>query len=147
MEALRSRGSRMIKTQRTAYPLNKVRLCLDRGPGSRSREQHSEAVGEALHRVFRIANRCLLLASWTAFTTPARMAPITAWSRSCSGHSISDVLECYEYRGQTLRPDTVLRASCQLLDALTFFHQAGFAHGGIANPCLPIERRTVTPVF
>ncbi|KAI1163055.1 kinase-like domain-containing protein [Nemania serpens] len=40
---------------------------------------------------------------------------------------------CYEYRGQTLRPDTVLRASCQLLDALTFFHQAGFAHGDISS--------------
>ncbi|KAI0414055.1 kinase-like domain-containing protein [Xylaria grammica] len=49
------------------------------------------------------------------------------------GPSLSHVLECYEFRGQTFRPDTVLRASCQLLDALDFLHQAGFAHGDVYN--------------
>ncbi|KAI0432299.1 kinase-like protein [Xylaria sp. FL1042] len=49
------------------------------------------------------------------------------------GPSLSNVLDCYEYRRQTFRPDTVLRTSCQLLDALAFFHQAGFAHGDIYN--------------
>lgn len=47
------------------------------------------------------------------------------------GPSLFSVLECYEYRGEIFRPDTVLRASCQLLDALIFFHQVGFAHGGM----------------
>lgn len=63
------------------------------------------------------------------------------------GPSLSDVLECYQYRQETFRPDTVLRASCQLLDALAFFHQAGFAHGGMTNPFLAIERRTIIAGF
>ncbi|KAI0809735.1 kinase-like protein [Xylaria sp. FL0064] len=49
------------------------------------------------------------------------------------GPSLSNVLECYEYRGHTFRPETVLRTSCQLLGALAFLHQAGFAHGDISN--------------
>ncbi|KAI1252328.1 hypothetical protein MGN70_006903 [Eutypa lata] len=49
------------------------------------------------------------------------------------GPSLSDVLECYDYREETFRPDTVLRASCQLLDALAFFHQEGFAHGDVSS--------------
>ncbi|KAI1130091.1 kinase-like domain-containing protein [Nemania abortiva] len=48
------------------------------------------------------------------------------------GPSLCDVIECYQYREQTFRPDTILRASCQLLDALTFFHQAGYAHGDVS---------------
>ncbi|KAI1735360.1 kinase-like domain-containing protein [Xylaria scruposa] len=48
------------------------------------------------------------------------------------GPSVSNVLECYEYQERILRPDTVLRASCQLLDALAFFHRAGFAHGDVS---------------
>jgi serine/threonine-protein kinase SRPK3 len=48
------------------------------------------------------------------------------------GPSLSNVLDCYAYREWTMRPDTMLRASCQLLDALAFLHQAGFAHGGVA---------------
>lgn len=63
------------------------------------------------------------------------------------GPSLSDVLECYDYREETFRPDTVLRASCQLLDALAFFHQEGFAHGGMTNPCLAIEPRTIIAGF
>jgi len=46
--------------------------------------------------------------------------------------SLSNVLDCYDYREWTLRPDTMLRASCQLLNALAFLHQAGFAHGRMA---------------
>ncbi|KAI1179014.1 kinase-like protein [Nemania sp. FL0916] len=49
------------------------------------------------------------------------------------GPSISQILECYEYRGQTFQPDTIMRASCQLLDALSLMHQAGFAHGDISK--------------
>ncbi|TRX88294.1 hypothetical protein FHL15_010798 [Xylaria flabelliformis] len=48
------------------------------------------------------------------------------------GPSVADVLECYEYQERTFRPDTVLRASCQLLDDLIFFHQAGFVHGDVS---------------
>lgn len=51
------------------------------------------------------------------------------------GPPLCAVLECYEYREETLRPDTVLRASIQLLDALTSLNQTGFAHGGMtASP-------------
>ncbi|KAI1113555.1 kinase-like domain-containing protein [Nemania sp. NC0429] len=49
------------------------------------------------------------------------------------GPSISDIMECYESWEQTFRPDTILRASCQLLEALNFFHQGGFAHGDVSN--------------
>lgn len=49
------------------------------------------------------------------------------------GPPLSNMLECYEYRGQTFRPDTILRASCQMLDALDFCHQAGIAHGGMTE--------------
>ncbi|KAI1428684.1 kinase-like protein [Xylaria sp. FL1777] len=49
------------------------------------------------------------------------------------GPPLSSILECYDWRGQTIQPDTMLRASCQLLDAIAFLHQAGFAHGDVSN--------------
>ncbi|KAH7144317.1 hypothetical protein B0J13DRAFT_607686 [Dactylonectria estremocensis] len=49
------------------------------------------------------------------------------------GPPLCAVLECYEHREETLRPDTVLRSSSQLLDALNSLNQAGFAHGDVSN--------------
>lgn len=53
------------------------------------------------------------------------------------GPSLSDVLGCYQTVGETLRPDTVLRASRQLLEGLELAHEAGIAHGGNLGFTLP----------
>ncbi|KAI0525944.1 kinase-like protein [Xylaria bambusicola] len=49
------------------------------------------------------------------------------------GPSLSHILQCYQWWGQTFHPDTLLRASCQLLSALDSIHKAGFAHGDLSN--------------
>ncbi|OAA59190.1 Protein kinase-like domain protein [Niveomyces insectorum RCEF 264] len=49
------------------------------------------------------------------------------------GPSLSNILECYDYRHDTFRPDTILRSTCQLLEALAFFHQEGVVHGDVSN--------------
>lgn len=46
------------------------------------------------------------------------------------GPSISNVISAYRDMDQVLRPDTILRASKQILDGVDFTHQAGLAHGG-----------------
>lgn len=46
------------------------------------------------------------------------------------GPSLRDVMILYKDMDQVLRPDTILRASRQLFDAVDFAHQAGLAHGG-----------------
>lgn len=46
------------------------------------------------------------------------------------GPSVSNVMSCYQYMDQVLRPDTILRASKQILAGVDFTHQAGLAHGG-----------------
>lgn len=46
------------------------------------------------------------------------------------GPSLSNVISVYRDLEQVLRPDTILRASKQILNAVEFTHQAGLAHGG-----------------
>lgn len=46
------------------------------------------------------------------------------------GPSLSNVISIYRDLEQVLRPDTILRASRQILDGVEFTHQAGLAHGG-----------------
>lgn len=46
------------------------------------------------------------------------------------GPSVARVLRACSVFGETLRPDTVLRASRRLLQAVDFAHQAGVVHGG-----------------
>ncbi|KAH6866131.1 putative srpk, partial [Thelonectria olida] len=48
------------------------------------------------------------------------------------GPTLGAVLHCLNHIDirETLRPDTILRASNQLLEAVEFIHQAGIAHGG-----------------
>ncbi|KAH6845669.1 kinase-like domain-containing protein [Chaetomium sp. MPI-CAGE-AT-0009] len=48
------------------------------------------------------------------------------------GPTVDEVLETFKENNLTLRPDTVLRASRQLLDAVDFIHQAGIAHGDLS---------------
>ncbi|KAK4034257.1 kinase-like domain-containing protein [Parachaetomium inaequale] len=48
------------------------------------------------------------------------------------GPTVDEVLETFKENYLTLRPDTTLRASQQLLDAIAFVHQAGIAHGDIS---------------
>lgn len=40
----------------------------------------------------------------------------------------------YDDREEWLDPDTVLRISEQPLNAVTFIHEAGYAHGGTMSP-------------
>lgn len=46
------------------------------------------------------------------------------------GPSLSNVIGVYRAIEQVIRPDTILRASRQILDGVEFAHQAGLAHGG-----------------
>ncbi|KAH6637133.1 kinase-like domain-containing protein [Chaetomium tenue] len=48
------------------------------------------------------------------------------------GPTVDEVLETFKENNLTLRPDTILRASRQLLDAVDFIHQAGLAHGDLS---------------
>ncbi|EAQ90408.1 hypothetical protein CHGG_02343 [Chaetomium globosum CBS 148.51] len=48
------------------------------------------------------------------------------------GPTVDEVLETFKENSLTLRPDTILRASRQLLDAVDFIHQAGLAHGDLS---------------
>lgn len=47
------------------------------------------------------------------------------------GPSIASVHSLYGQLEQVLRPETILRASRQLLQGIEFVHQAGLAHGGM----------------
>lgn len=47
------------------------------------------------------------------------------------GPSISAVLQVNREMEAFLAPDTILRTSRQLLEAIAFAHQAGFVHGGM----------------
>lgn len=47
------------------------------------------------------------------------------------GPSISGILKVNKGAGGFLAPDTMLRASRQLLEGIEFSHQAGFVHGGM----------------
>lgn len=46
------------------------------------------------------------------------------------GPSVARVIRACGLFGETLRPDTVLRASRRVLQAVDFAHQAGVVHGG-----------------
>lgn len=46
------------------------------------------------------------------------------------GPSVARVLRACSLFGETLRPDTVLRASRRVLQAVDFAHRAGVVHGG-----------------
>lgn len=46
------------------------------------------------------------------------------------GPALRDVMSLYKEMGQVFRPDTILRSSRQLFEAIDFAHQAGLAHGG-----------------
>lgn len=46
------------------------------------------------------------------------------------GPSLGGVCSLYALFGQIIRPETIMRASRQLLHAVDFIHQAGLAHGG-----------------
>lgn len=50
------------------------------------------------------------------------------------GPSLASVCSLYAEIGQLLRPETILRASNQLLHGVDFIHQAGLAHGGNRIP-------------
>lgn len=53
------------------------------------------------------------------------------------GPSLGSVYSLYAQLEQVLRPETILRASGQLLQGVEFTHQAGLAHGGNMVPWHP----------
>lgn len=55
------------------------------------------------------------------------------------GPSVARVLRACSLFGETLRPDTVLRASRRVLQAVNFAHHAGVVHGG--TYCLSCTKR------
>lgn len=46
------------------------------------------------------------------------------------GPALRDVISLYNEMEQVFRPDTILRSSRQLFEAIDFAHQAGLVHGG-----------------
>lgn len=60
------------------------------------------------------------------------------------GPSLGSVCSLYALLGQTIRPETIMRASRQLLHAVDFIHRAGLAHGGklIPGPLRPLLHPT-----
>lgn len=50
------------------------------------------------------------------------------------GPSLASVHSLYGQLAQVLRPETILRASKQLLQGVSFIHQAGLVHGGNVLP-------------
>lgn len=55
------------------------------------------------------------------------------------GPTVARVLRACSLFGETLRPDTVLRASRRVLQAVDFAHQAGVVHGGTYFRCSDIR--------
>ena len=53
------------------------------------------------------------------------------------------VVSDYYSGGDTLEPETILRLSEQLLQAIAFLHEAGYAHGGM--PVLLPDAHTLNP--
>ena len=49
------------------------------------------------------------------------------------GPSLSTIMKTNILMEEFLAPDTILRASRQLLEAIEFAHQAGFVHGGMSG--------------
>ena len=47
------------------------------------------------------------------------------------GPSVDAVLRDYNRERECLEPETVLRMSRQLLQAIAYIHEAGYAHGGM----------------
>ena len=46
-----------------------------------------------------------------------------------------------------LEPDTILRFSEQLLDAIAFVHKAGYGHGGTTSHEMLADAATIFPLF
>lgn len=49
------------------------------------------------------------------------------------GPSVDTVVADYHMGGDRLEPETILKMTRQLLEAIAFLHRAGYAHGGQSN--------------
>ena len=47
------------------------------------------------------------------------------------GPTVYSMVKDAHYFGERLDTDTIIRASTQMLEAVAFMHEAGYAHGGI----------------
>lgn len=56
------------------------------------------------------------------------------------GPTIEMVVSDYHTGGDTLEPETILRLSEQLLQAIAFLHEAGYVHGG-----MPVHTHVTAP--
>ncbi len=48
---------------------------------------------------------------------------------------------------QRLEPDTVLKVSEQLLNAIAFVHKAGYGHGGMTSCGILVDAAILSPLF
>ena len=62
------------------------------------------------------------------------MVPINAWCLSYLVRLLMQSPEISIKGGGVLEPETILRMSKQLLQAITFLHEIGYAHGGMVDP-------------
>jgi serine/threonine-protein kinase SRPK3 len=49
------------------------------------------------------------------------------------GPSVDNIANDYREGGDQLDPETILRITTQMLEAISFIHKVGYAHGGLAN--------------
>jgi serine/threonine-protein kinase SRPK3 len=49
------------------------------------------------------------------------------------GPTVNTVVQMVHEVGDVLEPETILRMSEQLLEAIAFIHEVGYAHGGMVG--------------
>jgi serine/threonine-protein kinase SRPK3 len=60
------------------------------------------------------------------------------------GPTVNIIVDDYHEEGERLDTETLLKISTQLLQAVAFIHEAGYAHGGIVDySLLPPSRSNV----
>jgi serine/threonine-protein kinase SRPK3 len=52
------------------------------------------------------------------------------------GPTVNIIVDDYHMEGECLDAETILKISTQLLQAVAFMHEAGYAHGGIVKVTL-----------
>ena len=55
------------------------------------------------------------------------------------GPTVNTMVDDAHHFGERLDADTIIRISTQILEAVAFMHEAGYAHGGTATYCLLIS--------
>ena len=61
------------------------------------------------------------------------------------GPTLDTVVSDYYTGGETLAPDTIIRLSEQLLQAIAFLHEVGYIHGGMPLYMTPPDVYAISP--